>query len=63
MEKVPILAKYIGAVDIKKFDISGRGLFATKKNDSGTLSLVSKALTIDKVIFHQDSGKNVQLGI
>lgn len=62
-ENAPDLAEYVGAVDIKKSDISGRGLFATKNIDSGTLLLVTKAIAIDRAIFPQDSGENVQLVI
>ncbi|CAI9767988.1 unnamed protein product [Fraxinus pennsylvanica] len=61
--KAPELAEYVGAVDIKKSDISGRGLFTTKNIDSGTLLLVTKAIAIDRAIFPQDSGENVQLFI
>ncbi|KAL2559245.1 SET domain protein 35 [Forsythia ovata] len=61
--KTPELAEYVGAVEIKKSDISGRGLFATKNIDSGTLLLVTKAIAIDRAIFPQDSSENVQLVI
>ncbi|EYU40525.1 hypothetical protein MIMGU_mgv11b020762mg [Erythranthe guttata] len=46
--KSPELAEYIGALDIKKSEISGRGLFATKNVESGTLLFVTKAVAVDR---------------
>lgn len=60
--KTPELAEYIGGVEIKKSEISGRGLFATKNIDSGTLLLVTKAVATERGILSQeDSGENAQL--
>ncbi|KAI3467319.1 hypothetical protein Pfo_023982 [Paulownia fortunei] len=61
--KIPELAEYIGAVEIKKSEISGRGLFATKNVESGTLLLVTKAVAVDRAIMPQDSGENAHLVI
>ncbi|PIN13291.1 Histone-lysine N-methyltransferase [Handroanthus impetiginosus] len=61
--KMPEFAEYIGAVEIKKSEISGRGLFATKNVESGTLLLVTKAVAVDRAIMPQDSGENAQLVI
>ncbi|CDP00361.1 unnamed protein product [Coffea canephora] len=60
--KMPELAEYIGGVEIKKSEISGRGLFATKNIDSGTLLLVTKAIATERGIFSPgDSGENAQM--
>ncbi|XP_057949139.1 methyltransferase FGSG_00040 [Malania oleifera] len=62
--KSPELAEYVGGVQIKKSAISGRGLFATKTIDAGTLVLATKAIAIERAILPQemgDSGNNVQL--
>ncbi|KAK7362371.1 hypothetical protein VNO77_04482 [Canavalia gladiata] len=48
--KVPELAEYIGAVQIKKSEISGRGLFATKNIDAGSVILVTKAIAMERSI-------------
>ncbi|RDX62857.1 Set5, partial [Mucuna pruriens] len=48
--KVPELAEHVGAVEIKKSEISGRGLFATKNIDSGSLILVTKAIAMERSI-------------
>ncbi|KAL8035525.1 hypothetical protein ABFX02_12G102600 [Erythranthe guttata] len=61
--KSPELAEYIGALDIKKSEISGRGLFATKNVESGTLLFVTKAVAVDRAIMPQDSGENAHLVI
>lgn len=58
--KSPELAEYIGPVEIRKSEISGRGLFATKNIDSGTLLLVSKAVATERGIL-PESGENAQL--
>ncbi|KAK3042387.1 hypothetical protein RJ639_002433 [Escallonia herrerae] len=47
--KSPELAEYIGAVEIKKSEISGRGLFATRNIDIGTPFLVTKAIATERV--------------
>ncbi|CAN4081282.1 unnamed protein product [Withania somnifera] len=63
--KPPELAEYIGSIEIKKSEISGRGLFATKNLDCGSLLLVTKAIAIERAIvpesFFQDSKEQAQL--
>ncbi|KAL3501440.1 hypothetical protein ACH5RR_035889 [Cinchona calisaya] len=60
--KIPELAEYFGGVEIKKSEISGRGLFATKNIDSGTLLLVTKAIAAERGILPQeDLDENAQL--
>ncbi|CAN6728363.1 unnamed protein product [Malus baccata var. baccata] len=55
-------AEYIGAVQIKKSEIRGRGLFATKNIDVGTLMLVTKAVAIERGILPgQELDENAQL--
>ncbi|KAM1633321.1 hypothetical protein ACFX14_011513 [Malus domestica] len=55
-------AEYIGAVQIKKSEIRGRGLFVTKNIDAGTLVLVTKAVATERGIFPgQDLDENTQL--
>ncbi|PON54148.1 N-terminal acetyltransferase A, auxiliary subunit [Parasponia andersonii] len=48
--KPPELAEYIGPVQIRKSEISGRGLFATKNIDAGTLLFATKAVAIERSI-------------
>ncbi|KAK7317970.1 hypothetical protein RJT34_02641 [Clitoria ternatea] len=48
--KAPELAEYIGGVQIKKSEISGRGLFATRNIDAGSLILVTKAIAMERSI-------------
>ncbi|XP_022775778.1 uncharacterized protein LOC111317607 [Durio zibethinus] len=60
--KPPELAEYIGPVQVKRSEISGRGLFATKNIDAGTLVLVTKAIAIERgILGGQDTGENAQL--
>lgn len=60
--KSPELAEYIGSVLIKKSEISGRGLFATKNIDSGTLILVTKAIAMERSILGgKDLSEEAQL--
>ncbi|KAD2804111.1 hypothetical protein E3N88_37488 [Mikania micrantha] len=63
--KIPELAEYIGAVEIKKSEISGRGLVATKNIDYGSLLLVTKAIATERGILPQskteDLGENAQM--
>ncbi|XP_060215324.1 methyltransferase FGSG_00040 [Lycium barbarum] len=54
------LAEFIGPIEINKSEISGRGLFATKNIDCGTLLLVTKAVAIERAIF-QESKEQAQL--
>ncbi|OIW10284.1 hypothetical protein TanjilG_28035 [Lupinus angustifolius] len=42
--KAPELAEHVGPVQIRKSEISGRGMFATKNIDAGSLILVTKAI-------------------
>ncbi|TYH91033.1 hypothetical protein ES332_A13G089800v1 [Gossypium tomentosum] len=56
------LAEYIGPVKVNRSEISGRGLFATKNIDAGTLVLVTKAIAIERgILGGQDSAENAQL--
>ncbi|KAI4314138.1 hypothetical protein L6164_027074 [Bauhinia variegata] len=48
--KSPELAEYVGVVEIKKSEISGRGLFAAKNIDAGSLVLVTKAIALERSI-------------
>ncbi|GMN41891.1 hypothetical protein TIFTF001_011115 [Ficus carica] len=60
--KPPELAEYIGPVQIRKSDIGGRGLFATKNIDAGTLLFVTKAIAIERSILGGEGlGDNAQL--
>lgn len=55
-------AEYIGPVQIKKSEIRGRGLFATKNIDAGTLVLVTKAVATERGILpDQNLDGNAQL--
>ncbi|XP_022725306.1 uncharacterized protein LOC111281844 [Durio zibethinus] len=59
--KPPELAEYIGPVHVNRSEISGRGLFATKNIDAGTLVLVTKAIAIERgILGSEDSGENAQ---
>uniref|UniRef100_A0A251U2T2 Putative tetratricopeptide-like helical domain-containing protein n=1 Tax=Helianthus annuus TaxID=4232 RepID=A0A251U2T2_HELAN len=57
--------KYIGGVEIKKSEISGRGLVATKNIDLGSLLLVTKAVATERGIMPEsktdDLGENAQM--
>ncbi|CAN0896535.1 Glycosyltransferase BC10 [Linum grandiflorum] len=58
----PELAEYVGNVRIDRSDLSGRGLFATKNMDSGTLVLVTKAVATERCILSdEDSAEDAQL--
>ncbi|KAL6562506.1 hypothetical protein OROGR_003513 [Orobanche gracilis] len=61
--KIPEFAEYIGAAEIKKSGISGRGLFATKNVESGSLMLVTKAVAVDRAIMPRASDENAHLVI
>ncbi|TKY58895.1 putative protein lysine methyltransferase SET5 [Spatholobus suberectus] len=64
--KVQELAEHIGAVEIKKSEISGRGLFATKNIDSGSVMLVTKATAMERSIIMggvQDLSEDAQLAM
>lgn len=54
----------IGAVGIRKSEISGHGLFGTKNIDAGTIVLVTKAIATERCILQEqndDSGDKVEL--
>ncbi|KAF2299185.1 hypothetical protein GH714_030926 [Hevea brasiliensis] len=58
----PELAEYIGPVEIKQSQLSGRGLFAAKNIDAGTLLLVNKAIATERgILSSEDSNENAQL--
>lgn len=60
--KVPELAEHIGAVQIRKSEISGRGLFATKNIDAGSLILVTKAIATERsILAGKDLSEDAQL--
>lgn len=60
--KSPELAEFVGSVQIKRSEISGRGLFATKNIDAGTLVLVTKAIAIERSILGgKDLSEEAQL--
>ncbi|KAK6921999.1 LOW QUALITY PROTEIN: SET domain [Dillenia turbinata] len=60
---VPEFAEYVGAIEIKKSDLGGRGLFSTKNIDMGTVLLVTKAIATERVILpnDEDYSESVQL--
>ncbi|CAH9114476.1 unnamed protein product [Cuscuta europaea] len=58
LDGVPDLAEYLGPVEIKKSEISGRGLFATKDVECGTLFLVTRAVAIERGIMSQNLEKS-----
>ncbi|KAL1194533.1 Histone-lysine N-methyltransferase ASHR1 [Cardamine amara subsp. amara] len=58
----PELAEFIGSIEIKKSEVSGRGLFATKNIVAGTLILVTKAVAIERgILGNGESGEKAQL--
>lgn len=60
--KPPELAEYIGPVQVRKSTTSGRGLFATKNIDVGTILFITKAISIERaILLGQDQGEKVQL--
>ncbi|KAL2904017.1 hypothetical protein RDABS01_002727 [Bienertia sinuspersici] len=58
--KCPELAEFVGNVEIKRSEISGRGLFSTKNFDVGNLILVTKAVATERCILPKCS--NGELG-
>ncbi|XP_010477820.1 PREDICTED: uncharacterized protein LOC104756864 [Camelina sativa] len=56
--RCPELAEFIGSIEIKKSELSGRGLFATKNIVAGTLILVTKAVAIQRGIL--GNGESVE---
>ncbi|KFK44587.1 hypothetical protein AALP_AA1G278100 [Arabis alpina] len=60
--KTPELAEFIGSIEIKKCEVSGRGLFATKNIVAGTLIIVTKAVATERGILGSgESGEKAQL--
>ncbi|XP_021747041.1 uncharacterized protein LOC110712888 [Chenopodium quinoa] len=61
----PELGEFVGNVEIKRSEISGRGLFSTKNIDVGSLILVTKAVATERCILPKCSngvlGENAQL--
>lgn len=58
----PELAEFIGSIEIKKSEVSGRGLFATKNSVAGTLILVTKAVATERGILGSgEFGEKAQL--
>ncbi|CAA7013906.1 unnamed protein product [Microthlaspi erraticum] len=58
----PELAEFIGSIEIKKSEVSGRGLFATKSIVAGALILVTKAVATERGILGSgESGEKAQL--
>ncbi|XP_074309708.1 methyltransferase FGSG_00040 [Silene latifolia] len=48
--KCPELGEFVGCVEIKRSEISGRGLFSTKNVDVGSLILVTKSVATERCI-------------
>ena len=62
--KAPELAEYIGAVEIRKSEISGRGMFAAKNIDAGSLILVTKAIAMERsILAGKDLSEDAQLAM
>ncbi|PIA62797.1 hypothetical protein AQUCO_00200665v1 [Aquilegia coerulea] len=62
--KLPEMAEYIGSIQINKSEYSGRGLFATKNMEAGTLLLVTKAIATGRGIMpelDEDSSQSARL--
>lgn len=60
--KAPELAEFIGAVEIRKSEISGRGIFVTKNIDAGSLILVTKAIAMERsILAGKDLSEDTQL--
>ncbi|KAK1415942.1 hypothetical protein QVD17_31730 [Tagetes erecta] len=57
--KVPELAEYVGCVEIKKSDISGRGLVAIKNIESGSLLFVTKAIATERGILPESKTEDL----
>ncbi|CAG7864727.1 unnamed protein product [Brassica rapa] len=58
----PELAEFIGSVEIKKSEASGRGLFATKNIVVGTLILVTKGVATERgILGSEESGEKAQM--
>lgn len=63
--KFPELGEFIGGLEIKKSEISGRGMIASKNVDSGSLLLVTKAIATERGILPEskteDLGENARM--
>ncbi|CAH8390155.1 unnamed protein product [Eruca vesicaria subsp. sativa] len=60
--KTPELAEFIGWVEIKKSEVSGRGLFATKNIVVGTLIFVTKGVATERgILGSEESGEKAQM--
>uniref|UniRef100_M4E7D3 SET domain-containing protein n=2 Tax=Brassica campestris TaxID=3711 RepID=M4E7D3_BRACM len=58
----PELAEFIGSVEIKKSEASGRGLFATKNIVVGALVLVTKGVATERgILGSEESGEKAQM--
>ncbi|KAG9451371.1 hypothetical protein H6P81_011336 [Aristolochia fimbriata] len=57
--KTPELAEYIGPVQIKESENGGRGLFATKNVEAGTLLLVTEALGVGRAILPETGDDSI----
>ncbi|KAI3983151.1 hypothetical protein MKX01_030873 [Papaver californicum] len=60
-DKSPDLAEYIGPVEIKKSEVSGRGLFTTENIEAGTLLFVTKAVATDRGILPECVGEDSKM--
>lgn len=49
--KCPELGEFLGPVEIKRPEISGRGLFACRNIDAGGLIMVTKATATDRAFY------------
>ncbi|KAK4763719.1 hypothetical protein SAY87_013157 [Trapa incisa] len=60
--ELPELAEFVGAAEVKRSDLSGRGLFAMKNMDAGTLVLVNKAIGVERgILLGEELGETKQL--
>ncbi|XAR65215.1 Histone-lysine N-methyltransferase [Bertholletia excelsa] len=57
--KPPELAEYVGGVEIKRSEMGGRGLFATKNIEIGTLLIITKAIATERGIIPTSSGEDL----
>ncbi|XP_068641296.1 methyltransferase FGSG_00040 [Aristolochia californica] len=64
--KTPELAEYVGPVQIKESENGGRGLFATKNVEAGSLLVVTEALAVGRAILPEagdDSSRSAHLAM
>ncbi|RZC80937.1 hypothetical protein C5167_043538 [Papaver somniferum] len=57
----PDLAEFTGPIEIKKSEVSGRGLFTTKNVEAGNLLFVTKAVATDRGIFLPECGEDSKM--